>query len=420
MINIIDKKECTGCTACEQSCPVKCIKMLPDEEGFMYPQVNEDLCINCGKCDKVCPVQNGETILKKEFPNAYLIYDKDKDWRVKSAAGGGFGALARLFIEKYNGVVFGAIYDSDYTVYHHFTDTISKLENMQKSKYVQSELRDSFSYVQKYLNEGRYVLFTGTPCQIYGLKSYLGSLSQEKLYCIDLSCHGVPSPKVFKKYLNFLEIENKSKIDKFVMRDKKVSKNKYEQGFGITFKNNNKQFNSHTKDLFGKCFWGEIASRPSCYSCEFKTVWRISDITLGDCWFFNCFIPNEKDDLGVTMALTHTNKGLNLINECIKLKSYEVDCESLVKANGGMIYSSAIENENRNLFFEELDKLEFKELVSKYFPEKKLGKKQTIIRFIDKSGIQLECLRKISRRKKLNERLKREIPKNKLGVRVLK
>lgn len=419
MIEVTDKSNCSGCSACAQICPQQCISMLEDVEGFLYPSVNKEVCVNCHLCEKICPISNTKFRGKTGFPDGYLIYDTDKTMRTKSAAGGGFVALARYFIEQYQGVVFGAVYDKDYSVQHISVDSISELSHIQKSKYVQSRVDHQFIEAKKLLLNDRYVLFSGTPCQIYGLKSYLGKLSESpKLFCVDLSCHGVPSPKVFRNYLKALEEQEKSKITSYTMRDKKIKKHAYDQGFHICFENGADRFYTHTEDMFGRCFWGEIASRPSCYQCHFKTVWRTADITLGDCWFFNVFVPSEEDSLGVTMALVHSEKGKQLIHEANTIKRYSIDSEKLIKANGGMIYSSAKPHKDREAFFAELDMVSFPELTNRYVPKKPDGKKQKVLDVLEKQGIRLEFFRKINRKRRLNKRLSAVIPEAALGEKV--
>ena len=411
MIEIVNKENCTGCTACQQICPKRCILMREDEEGFCYPVVNRNMCISCGKCEKICPVLNTKFVAKSGYPDAYLVYDVNENWRKKSAAGGGFVALARFFIEKYHGVVFGAVYDKDYHVYHEQIDQADQLFRVQKSKYVQSDVRDTFLQVRRLLEIDKYVLYSGTPCQIYGLKAFLGKLAvSDKLYCVDLSCHGVPSPKVLKKYLEALELKECSKIKSFTMRDKKFKRVAYEQGFGVVFQNGNSLFIPHSQDMFGRCFWGEMVSRPSCYNCHFKTIWRDADITLGDCWFMSCFVPAEDDDLGVTMALAHTDKGKLIIEQNDKLVWYNVKAEDLIKANGGMIYSSAKANPQRADFFKKLDSVPFEILVDNFLPAKQMGTKHKILKLLDCFGIRMESIRKQSRERRLCARLKSEIP----------
>lgn len=416
MIKIVHKSKCTGCTACAQICPISCITMKRDEEGFLYPVADESRCIACGSCDKVCPVSNTSFLPKAGYPEAALIYDKELEWRKRSAAGGGFAVLARYFLEYYKGIVFGAAYDENYYVCHMEVETLEALPQLQKSKYVQSDLKDCFKCVKQHLEHDRYVLFSGTPCQIYGLKSYLGKQAEsDRLYSIDLSCHGVPSPKVFEKYKLALEEQEKSQIICFTMRDKKFKKDAYDQGFGITFANNKKKFLSHSQDMFGRCFWGELISRPSCYCCHFKTVWRSADITLGDCWFLNCFVPEEKDDFGVTLALMHSEKGKKLLNENLYSAVYPVPSELLIKANGGMICHSAKANEKRTVFFEQLDQRPFSALVDELLPVQPLSSRQKILKVMDRLGIRFNLLRKKSRQKKLAARLKMVIPDSAKG-----
>ena len=411
MIDIKQKSQCMGCAACSQICPKNSITMKADNEGFLYPIVNTETCINCGACDRVCPVSNTEFIPKDGFPNAWLVYDKEVESRKRSAAGGGFSAIAREFILEYGGVVFGAAYDDSYYVHHCSVESVTELTKLQKSKYVQSDVNGTFLEVREYLKNDRYVLYSGTPCQIYGLKRFLGTLADSShLYCIDLSCHGVPSPKVFKEYLKCLETLENSKLVSFTMRGKKFKKNAYDQGFHIRFYDGNVQFNSHSQDMFGRCFWGEIASRPSCYDCHFKTIWRTADITLGDCWFFNCYVHKEQDAYGVTLALAHSDKGKKLIESSNCLITYSVPAEKLIKANGGMLYSSAVPHKKRTEFFEKLGSIPFDQLVDEMVPAKQPGKKQRILELLDRIGIRMEFLRGKSRNRKLQERLKTEIP----------
>ena len=413
MIQILDKVKCTGCSACAASCPKNCITMEPDSEGFLYPSVDSSSCINCGSCEKTCPVMNTHFIPRDDFPEAYLVYAKDSDLRQKSAAGGGFAAIARMYMEKYNGIAFGAAYDDSYCVKHIGIENKNDLKKLQKSKYVQSEIGNSYLLVKQKLLQREYVLFSGTPCQIYGLKSFLKGVNQDRLLCVDLSCHGVPSPLVFQKYLEYLK-DKYGNIKSFMMRDKRYKSFSYDQGFGIEFENGQKMFNSHSSDLFGRCFWGEIASRPSCYSCHFKTVWRQADITLGDCWFFDCYAKGESDTMGVTLALIHSEKGKTFITNNPFLKTYQVPSEEIIKANGGMIYSSANPHPKRSEFFRRLKTEDFEELVNDCLPQKH-NKKRIIMKLLSRYGGRVKLLRMRVRRKRLEERTNRTIPNNAIG-----
>jgi len=412
MIEISNKSLCCGCSACTQICPTHCIEMVSDEEGFWYPCVDKEKCINCHQCEKKCPILTTSFVPKQGFPDAYLVYDKKMKWRQNSAAGGAFTAIARCFLSGENTVVYGATYDNDYSVHHERITQIGELPRLQKSKYVQSEIRNTYQEVKLDLKMGKKVLFSGTPCQIYGLKSFLGNcMNIEKLTTVDLSCHGVPSPKVFKLYLKSLEKRENSKIASFTMRAKQLKGTYYKQGFNIVFANGKQIFNSHTHDLFARCFWGEIASRPSCYNCHFKTVWRVADITLADCWFFHEFVPEEFDSAGVTLMLVHSEKGKEILNTCTDLIKYSVDSEKLIKANGGMLYSSAVPHKRRKEFFERIQSEEFDKVVDDILPEKNEGKLKKMIQPLwDRNLFFTKVIKRYKSRKRLEERLVRNIP----------
>lgn len=416
MIEILDKKDCSGCSACAMACPKKCISMVPDDEHFLYPSVDTSQCINCGACDRVCPIKNTSFVEKDGMPDGYLVYENDNSIRLNSAAGGGFSALAVYVMNELNGVVFGAAYDDEYSVYHTYIEKIEDLQILQKSKYVQSSMKDNFCKVKEFLKADRYVLFSGTACQVYGLKSYLGKLADsEKLYCIDLSCHGVPSQKLLKKYLKFWEEKENSKIEKFTMRAKRVTEYGYEGGVSFKFANGNERFFLNGEDLYGRCFWGEISSRPSCYDCHYRTVWRTADITLGDCWFLDCFVPGEKDRTGVTMALVHSEKGKQLLGNCKTLKKYKADTEKLIKSNGGMIYSNPVKNPNRAEFFARLDDEPLDKIVADLLPKKEVKEKNPIKKSLEKIKPLVSLKRKVYRKKRFDQRMTRVIPKNALG-----
>ena len=417
MIQITDKTKCMGCGACSQSCPKNCIEMKADSEGFLYPEVARDQCIDCKRCEQVCPVLNTSFVPKNGFPDAYLVYDTDPEWRKRSAAGGGFAAIAREFIERYNGVVFGAIYDDDYKVYHTMTDSVDGIKAIQKSKYVQSETRDAYRLAKEELRGGRYVLYSGTPCQIYGLKSYLGALAEdEKLLCVDLSCHGVPSPKVFRKYLDYLTRSENSALTSFAMRDKQFSKNLYTPSFKATFENGKTRWTTHKDDYFGRCFFGEVVNRPICYQCPFKTVWRAADITLGDCRYFRSFVPSEHDSLGVTLSYAHSEKGRRFLEENPKLRSYPIDAEASIKVNGG-IYKCPKPHPRRQEFFERIDREPFEKVVDSIVPVKPLSTKEKVKEYMNRCGIRLEFLREKSRKQRLEKLLNNKIYPTALGER---
>lgn len=408
---VIEKENCTGCSACYSTCPVKSITMREDREGFLYPEIDEDICIGCGRCQQICPVKKSAFEKTTYFPEAFLAKHREKKVRISAASGGVFTALAIEFIEKHQGVVFGATYDKDFEVYHTFADTVDGVRLFSKSKYVQSRLDDTFQQVLKFLKQGRYVLFSGTPCQVYGLKSFLKQ-DFEKLYCIDVICHGVPSPKVFRKYQDWHQKQH-GQIECITIRDKKLCRNFYRSGFGVEFKNGYHYFMSSDEDLMGRVFWGEISSRPSCYHCTFKSVWRESDLTLGDCWFAEELAKVEDAD-GITLVLAQSEKGLQMLKNSDCLELYAVDSEKAIKVNGGMIYSSAKQNPRRTEFFAELDSCELDALADKYLKQKK-KRALKMVSSLKNIGIIPKSFSDLKKKKRFASRIKRTIPSEALG-----
>jgi len=278
MEKIIEKKNCSGCHACYSICPKQCIKMCEDEEGFWYPQIDKEQCVNCGACKKVCPV------LKEYQPNprgkAYACINKDEGIRMKSSSGGIFTLLASAVIEQ-GGVVFGVAFDSDFSAFHTYVEDKTELEKLRGSKYVQSRIFDTYKKVKEYLDLKRIVLFSGTPCQIGGLKTYLGK-EYDNLIMQDIICHGVPSPLVWQKYITLRETKAGSKIGRTFFRHKKYGWKTYSVRF--EFSNRTEYEQIFSKDLFMRAFLANLCLRPSCYNCHFKSKERESDITLADFW----------------------------------------------------------------------------------------------------------------------------------------
>ena len=210
MIEIKNKVLCCGCTACSSVCPKGCIQMVSDFEGFKYPSVNTDLCINCGLCEKVCPIKKDKPT--DEITKSYAVRIKDDDILEKSTSGGAFSALSKVVFDA-DGVVFGGAFDDEFNVIHTYAEKESDGIKFRGSKYVQSDMGECFSKVKKFLDSGRYVLFSGTPCQTAGLLSYLQK-PYDNLITVDFVCHAVPSPKVWEKYRDFLRKKYNSKIKK--------------------------------------------------------------------------------------------------------------------------------------------------------------------------------------------------------------
>lgn len=349
MIEIKDKKMCSGCHACYNKCPKNAIEMVEDEKGFKYPQVDKEKCVNCGLCDKVCPILNKKVI--KNSPEVYACYNKDEDIRLKSSSGGIFTLIAAEILNR-KGIVFGAAFTNDFTLSHQYIDNVNDLEKIRTSKYFQSSINDSYKKAKEFLDEDRYVLYTGTPCQIEGLLSYLGK-EYEKLYTHDIICHGVPSPKVWKQYMKFRNKNDKSYPIKINFRDKKQEGWKL---FSLSFKYRESEYAKNQRDdLFMKVFLRDLCLRDSCYNCSFRKKNRLSDITLADFWGIQNILPEMDDDKGTSLVLINSKKGKELYDLILpKLKSVEVSMEDALKSNPALIKSPEM-NRYRESFFQNLE-----------------------------------------------------------------
>lgn len=357
MINITDKSKCSGCHACYNICPKNAIDMIEDEKGFKYPQIDENNCIGCNLCEKVCPILNKKEIVNK--PISYACYNKNEDIRKNSSSGGVFTLLAIFIIER-GGIIYGASFNNEFMVEHIRIDNKDDLYKLRTSKYLQSSINDTYKQAKKDLDEKKLVLFTGTPCQVNGFISYLNGKQYDNLYTQDIICHGVPSPKVWKKYLNYRE-----KLDgQTPMRINFRQKDDGWNLFALLLQyNNNAYKTNHRHDLFMQAFLRNACLRDSCYSCSFKSKNRQTDITLADFWGVENILPEFNDNKGTSLVIVNTKKGQELFDDIKDQMIYqESDFEESIKNNPSM-HMSVNKPENSDEFFNNLDSLEFDELV---------------------------------------------------------
>ncbi len=342
----INKKECTGCGACYNSCPVDAISMVQDEKGFYKPEINEEKCIKCGKCLKACPLDN--YVSNNDQPKVYAFINKDDAVRIKSASGGAFPFFAKEIIKR-DGVVFGVVWDSEIKAGHAQAQTLEGLEKMYSSKYVQANTKNTFNEAKYFLEAGRLVLFSGTPCQIAGLKSYLNK-DYENLITIDLICHGVPSPLVFEKYKKeFMEQKKDSgRILNINFRSKISS-----WSASLTTTTTTTTYNIlATEDQHMSSFLSNLCLNDSCLKCQFNKIPRVADITIGDFWGVDDFDKSLNDKKGISILLFNSDKGLNLFEELKANCIYRaVPLEFAIKHNPNLVNSSK-PNKNMDKFFE--------------------------------------------------------------------
>ena len=362
-IDISDKEDCCGCTACKNICPVNAIEMKEDEEGFLYPFVDKEKCIKCGKCKKVCPIINKQCFDDYK-PRAYLFQNKDDNVRKDSTSGGFSTAIGKYVIEK-NGVVFGASFDEDFNVIHSEANNVEELSKFRKSKYVQSNLTDTFVKVKKYLDNGKLVLFSGMPCQVAGLNNFLEK-KYDNLILMDIMCHSVPSPLVYKNYKKYILNKMKAnKIKDINFRDKSRYGYKYSL---ITIKTDNEIYSEGIDtDPYLRAFFKDYSVRPTCYKCNFKTMKRISDFTIWDCFNINELDKSFDDDKGTTRILVQSEKGQNIINKLENSKIEEINLNKAISKVREMTKSVKY-NSNREKFFKELNENTNEDIFEKYFP----------------------------------------------------
>ena len=401
MIEILEKKDCCGCEACVQRCPKQCITLKEDEEGFLYPEVNKDVCIACGLCEKVCPVINqGKPI---EPLSVFAAINPDEEVRLKSSSGGIFTMLAESVIDR-GGVVFGVSFNKEWEVVHKYTETKEGLAEFRGSKYVQSRVDNTFSQAETFLKQGREVLFSGTPCQIAGLKRFLRK-DYSNLLTVDFICHGVPSPGVFRQYLgeekekvarkgrkNTVSFSSKStlvperdmlkpnevEIEHISFRDKTAGWKKYSFVLVLTkatAAGEKIQFCSR-KNLrinpFLRGFLKDLYLRPSCHECPAKLLKSGSDITIADFWGITALMPAADDDKGYSIITLNSTKGEETIGtlsirkvfftyEDLKRTNRAIECSPTIPLSRVAFFSS-----DGKTFHEKIKKLapiEFKKII---------------------------------------------------------
>ena len=360
--NLINKADCSGCGACVCVCPTKCLLMKSDREGFCYPYTDDKGCINCGKCLSVCPVKSKpETGDYKR--RVFVVQHKDAGIRRESTSGGAFTAVAEYII-KSGGVVFGAGMDENFRVCHMAAYDIEQLALFRNSKYSQSDLGDTFLKVESYLTEGKKVLFSGTPCQVAGLKKFLPDAG-ENLITADVVCRGIPSPLVFKKYIDYQK-RRFGEFDKVLFRDKYSG---YTHTVMSLYRDDVCLYHNGLEyDPMLKLFYRGLISRPICSNCRFKGIERCSDFTLWDCFSAAEINRDFDDNRGPTFVMLHSEKA-EMIFEKIQdnIRACEGETERVCSGAAEML-KSVPHNPERREFFRDIETMSPNELFDKWTP----------------------------------------------------
>lgn len=343
MLKITDKRECCGCSACVHICPTHCIKFQEDSEGFLYPFVDGTNCVNCGLCKEVCP-------MRKKHPNrrpikVFAAKNKDEEVRRLSSSGGIFSAIAEIIIRK-GGVVFGVRFDDKWDVVHDKTDILAGINNFRGSKYVQSRNGESYQLIKELLIQDKYVLYSGTPCQVSGLLNYLGK-KYEKLITVDFACHGVGSPKIWREWLY-------SNLDQWGINCPSYISFRYKYptaknfSFAIIADNNKTQILKRKQNSYFSGYLNNLFTRPCCFKCPVKKQYR-SDFTLADFWGLQYVHPYFEDRKGISAVHVNSEKAFEIFKKC-DLNYVETTYE-VVKNNNPNYENSAEPSVLSNLFW---------------------------------------------------------------------
>lgn len=360
-----DKKDCCACSACIQGCPVQAIRFVNDGEGFAYPVIDKDTCINCGLCERICPVSNPKYD-NSDSPEVYASLLKDVEERKKSTSGGIFYAIAEWVLDK-NGVVFGAAMDEQHQVRHIAVENYLDLQPLRGSKYVQSAMGDIFPQVKKNLQEGRWCYFTGTGCQVAGLKAYLRK-EYDILITSDVVCHGVPSQWLYDQHISYLEKKHKGKVIDYHFRNN-------EKGSGgeiivtETPKGKIKRIYNPTYYLspYLYSFMYGMTSRLSCYDCKFARMPRQGDITLADFWGVKEFFPDMDNSKGVSLCLINNEQGKKVWDAIKETCDYrKSNVQDAAKHNGNLTGVSQA-HELRTTIYDNIKKDGYDKVAGKEF-----------------------------------------------------
>lgn len=342
MPSLAEPNLCVGCSACASICLKRCIEMETDSDGFRYPVLMHPAnCVECGMCESVCPVLNESIKANDDLPSAYAAFTKDERIRQDSSSGGIFTEIAKRVIEE-NGVVYGAAYDEGFAVCHCCVDKIEDLQKLRGAKYAESNLGSSFPEILDRLKNGQLVSFSGTPCQVAGLKSFVRK-DYNNLICIDFVCHGVPSPMAWDAFIKYrAEKDAEGKLPQRInLRSKETGWSRYQYSNVFEYEDGRKSSIVSSQSLFMKLFVGDYISRPSCSECRFKGYSRVGDITLGDFWGIWDIEPEMDDNKGTSVILIHTPSGEKLWRDIEpKIKSKKVTLEQASRQNQSMLKAS--------------------------------------------------------------------------------
>ena len=366
MEKICDKELCTSCSACYSICPTSAIQMVV-KDGFYRPLIDSKLCVNCLQCQMVCPASHELPQLSSE-QKVFACHVKDEEIRFNSSSGGFFSQISAQVLQD-GGIVFGAGFADDFTIKHFYATDINELKKLRASKYVQSYIGNTFKEVKDLLKQGKKVLFSGTPCQIAGLRRYLSSVDTKNLLLIDLVCHGVPSPQVYKDFCSHLENQYQDKISKLSFRHKPNGWKSF--GMKVDFVKGDVYFKDILDDPYLVGFLKNFFLNPSCYSCPYANTNRLGDITIADFWGYKDNDEIKDDDKGITLVITNNEKGLVAYTKAAQnMVSTEKTLAEAVAGNANLDHP-AYKNKRYEEFWLDYPQKDFAWLIKEYFPSRR-------------------------------------------------
>lgn len=341
----VDYEKCTGCGACVQRCPKRCISWTQREFGFRYPQIDKDACVNCGLCEKVCPTDKALEVPVEQ--KVYAAVHKDTEVLAKSTSGGAFTAIADAIFAQ-GGIVYGAAMLDDMQVKHIRTTGKDDFEGLRSSKYLQSDTGTTYQMVEQDLKQGKFVLYSGTPCQIDGLKNFLGK-DYETLYTVDIVCHGVGSQAYFDKYMDFAR-ERYGKIKALRFRSKEYAG--WSCGGVVVVVDSSDCLKKIPYRDFDNYYYSYFLSgdiyRKSCYSCKYANTNRVGDFTLGDYWGVEALNLPLQTENGCSLLLVNNQHAMQLLDEIESLDRVETTVEQAAHCNKQLNAPSKLMDSRQN------------------------------------------------------------------------
>ena len=367
MIDKVSVQDCALCGACFNACPVDAIRFSKAYLDFRYPEIDVTRCVHCNQCEKACPVLGSKSKPEGGYPIAFAAKSNDDSVRLHSSSGGAFYEVASQMLRD-GGYVCGAVFDENFHVRHIVSNTHEDIFRMMGSKYAQSDVGYCYREIKEKLNAGEKVLFSGCPCQVAGLRTYLGK-SYKDLLLVELICHGIPSDQMLQTYIHMQEKKYSAKLKRMEFRNK--SKGWHNSAVWMEFENHRIYSIPYTADAYTIGFLRNISLKSSCYNCHFRNFTAGSDIILGDFWGAEVELP-EDDNKGISAILANSGKGMDILDRC-NLVITPANVETIIKYNKNLLCSAA-PSPQRSSFYASADTNGLEEAIRQYLEESAIQK----------------------------------------------